>query len=258
MGWRKLKGMDALAAHVPDLREGRGPLIGLLALVSFGLATGLLLIVDRLWPAWAGVGQVAMVLAGFLWTAQFFWRREEYRSKWGDLAYRNAFGRHALIGLPMIFAAIIHNAYVPGQRILSGGAALIAGLVALYLLVSGLVLWLRALFAFGFDNLAMLYVYFPEEGRVVESSIYSVIRHPVYAGVVRAGMALGLWRGTRFSIIFGLFVPIGLTLWLRLVEEPELIERFGEGYAAYRKAVPAFWPRPRTLGKFFRFLLRGG
>jgi protein-S-isoprenylcysteine O-methyltransferase Ste14 len=28
-------------------------------------------------------------------------------------------------------------------------------------------------------------------------------------------------------------------------EEPTLSARYGEEYAAYRRAVPAWWPRPR-------------
>jgi protein-S-isoprenylcysteine O-methyltransferase Ste14 len=74
---------------------------------------------------------------------------------------------------------------------------------------------------------------------------------------VRVGLALGLRRGTLWSVLFGLFMPLGLTLWLRLVEEPELLERFGAGYAEYRKRVPAFWPRWQDWGKFAKFLLTG-
>jgi len=44
---------------------------------------------------------------------------------------------------------------------------------------------------------------------------------------------------------------------VRLVEEKELIERFGQSYLDYRKRIPAFWPRPRDLGGFFKFLLSG-
>lgn len=52
-------------------------------------------------------------------------------------------------------------------------------------------------------------------------------------------------------------MPIGLTIWLRLAGEPELIERFGEGYAEYRRRVPAFWPRLGDAGRFARFLVAG-
>jgi protein-S-isoprenylcysteine O-methyltransferase Ste14 len=90
---------------------------------------------------------------------------------------------------------------------------------------------------------------------MVSSAIYAVLRHPAYSGAVRIGMAFGLWRGTWFSLLFGAFMPLGLTAWLRLAEEPELIERFGEGYAEYRRRVPAFWPRLRDLPRFWRFLM---
>jgi protein-S-isoprenylcysteine O-methyltransferase Ste14 len=252
-----MPGMENLVAHLPDGRSGRGGVFGLIILVSFFVATAALVGLDRQWPAWTGLEQVGVIIIGFIWTGQFFWRRRAYRARWGDLAYQKAFKKHILVGLPVIFAAIAHTAYLPGQRLPLGWAApLVAGL-GVYLAVTGLVLWGRAIFTFGFDNLAMLYVYFPEEGRLVESSIYGIIRHPVYAAVIRIGLVLGLWRGTWFSIAFGLFMPLGLALWLRLVEEPELIERFGPGYAAYRRHVPAFWPRPRDAGKFFQFLITG-
>jgi protein-S-isoprenylcysteine O-methyltransferase Ste14 len=249
---------DALLAHVPELRSPlRRVIAASVAVGSFAAATAAMVAVDSLWPSWTALGQVITILAGFGWAGQFFWRRKEYKARWGAIAYRNAFARHMLPGLPVMFAAIAHNAYVPGEPVLNGWWAPITSMLALYLFVVGALLYVRAYAAFGVDNLSMLYVYFPSEGRLVDSSIYSVLRHPAYAGVVRIGLAFGLWRGTGFSIFFGLFMPIGLTLWLRLVEEPELIERFGESYAEYRRKVPAFWPRLRDMGTFWRFLITG-
>jgi protein-S-isoprenylcysteine O-methyltransferase Ste14 len=211
---------------------------------------------DRRWPAWSGAAQVAVLLLGFLWAGQFFWRRKEYRQRWAGRAYRNAFGRHVLVGMPVVFAAIVHNAYLPGEVVVTGAAVTALTVIVVYLAVTGTALWARAVLTFGFDNLGMLYVYFPEDGRLVDESVYSKIRHPVYSALIRVGLALGLWRGTWFSIAFGLFMPVGLTLWLRLVEEPELIERFGDGYAAYRRKVPAFWSRVKDAGGFLRFLFQ--
>jgi len=70
-------------------------------------------------------------------------------------------------------------------------------------------------------------------------------------------MALGLVGGTWRAILFALLLPIGLNFWLRLVEEPDLIERFGAGYAEYRRNTPAFWPRVRDVGVFLNFLIAG-
>jgi len=162
------------------------------------------------------------------------------------------------VGLPLLFAAIAHTAYMPGPRVITGWATPIVSMLGLYFLLTGLVVWARGGMAIGVDYGLMLYVYFPNESHVVQSAIYSILRHPMYSGAVRVGLALGLWRGTLWSVLFGLFMPLGLTLWLRLAEEPELIERFGEGYADYRRKVPAFWPKLQDAAKFFRFLITGG
>jgi protein-S-isoprenylcysteine O-methyltransferase Ste14 len=71
-------------------------------------------------------------------------------------------------------------------------------------------------------------------------------------------IGLAFLNGNAFAIFFGvLLMPLSLTAWGRLVEEQELIERFGAGYLEYRKATPAFWPRLSKLGDFFSFLLKG-
>jgi protein-S-isoprenylcysteine O-methyltransferase Ste14 len=118
-------------------------------------------------------------------------------------------------------------------------------------------LWIRSVFAFGADNLALLYVYHPEEGKIINSSIYSILRHPVYAGVLRVGIGLALLNGNANAIAFAILMPLGFTGWILLVEEKELIERFGQSYLDYRKHTPAFWPQLHNMGKFIIFLLTG-
>jgi protein-S-isoprenylcysteine O-methyltransferase Ste14 len=102
----------------------------------------------------------------------------------------------------------------------------------------------------------MVYVYFPEEGRLVDSSIYGVLRHPIYAAALYVVIGLALLSGNWIALVFAALMPIGLTGWVRLVEEKDLIERFPD-YSNYRLGVPAFWPRLRDLGKFLGFLLKG-
>src|SRR3989304_8099790 len=231
-----MNGSEAVLNHVPELKQRSRRVIALLiALSCFALATAGMVIVDVLWPQWTALGQNAGVMLGFVISAQFFWRRRGYREKYGDRCYRNAFLHFMLPGLPFMFAAIFHTAYVPGMRLPLNGVTPIVSMIGLYLLVTGALLYVRAYLVFGTDNLAMLYVYFPAEGRMVNSSVYSILRHPAYSGAIRMGLAFGLWRGTWFSVLFGLFMPVGLTLWLRLLEEPEVIERVGGGYAASRR-----------------------
>jgi protein-S-isoprenylcysteine O-methyltransferase Ste14 len=165
--------------------------------------------------------------------------------------------RHILTGLPLLFAVVVHISYLPGERIVPERITTPVEILAWYLMLTGTILDLRAIFTLGIDSLALLYVYFPEDGHLVKSSIYQVIRHPVYSALIRIGLALGLWRGTLLSIIFGIVLPPLFVLFWMGVEEQNLIERFGNGYREYRKKTPAFWPRLSDLGKFWRFLLLG-
>lgn len=256
-GRQTVPGLERWRAHLPDLRAARIPLIALIAVACFLAATGVLVTIDRLWPQWTLAGQFAVFLFVYVWVGQIFRRRDSYRARWGERAYQNAFARHVLPGMPVALAGLAHIAYMPGPPIAFGWARVPVVVAGAVLAISGGLLWFRSYFTFGVDSLALLYVYFPEEGRLVDSEIYSVIRHPVYSAVAQLCLAIGIWRGNWFSVAFALFVPIGLMFWLRRVEEPELIERFGEGYAEYRRRVPAYWPRPRDWGKFIRFLISG-
>jgi protein-S-isoprenylcysteine O-methyltransferase Ste14 len=88
----------------------------------------------------------------------------------------------------------------------------------------------------------------PEVTRIVESSIistgpFSVVRHPTYLShtIMYAGVFL-ISGVTAVAVITLLDVLIINTLVIPL-EDRELISRFGEEYRAYRKRVPAFFPR---------------
>jgi protein-S-isoprenylcysteine O-methyltransferase Ste14 len=254
----ELNGMDQLRKHVPELRTPGG--IALIALAFAGVITLVTLFfvwVDRVFIEWMPDGEIVIMAIGFLLLSLFFSRRTIYQQKYGELAYRNAFAHFCLPGLGIIFASVAHMGYMPGPEIpaLWWKTVLIAlGWVAVLI---GAVLWIRSVATFGVDYLAMLYVYHPEESRMVDSSIYGVIRHPIYAAALRIGVGLALLNGNWYALVVALIWPIFLTGWIRLVEEKELLERFPD-YAEYRKRVPAFWPRPRNLFRFFQFLFTGG
>ena len=253
------KGMDQLRKHVPDLQTRGGEaraglaMLGMIALVTF-----FFILMDHIFPAWALENEIIVMALGFFVMSQFFSQKKRYQQKYGELAYRNAFAHFVIPGLGIILASVFHNGYMPGPEIPSGlwweNVLVALGWVSI---IVGVGLWFRGIMAFGADNLALLYVYYPEEGRLVDSNIYSVLRHPTYAGILRIGIGLGLLNANWYSFIIALLMPLGMTGWIRLVEEKELLERF-PNYADYRKRVPAFFPKPKDLGKFFRFLINGG
>jgi protein-S-isoprenylcysteine O-methyltransferase Ste14 len=90
--------------------------------------------------------------------------------------------------------------------------------------------------------------------RLVITDIYQCLRHPHHMGVGIFMTSLGLLIGHLWSFLF-----ITVTQWawviafLFLVEERELVEKFGEQYGAYRKRVPMLFANPvcvfRVLSK---------
>ena len=81
--------------------------------------------------------------------------------------------------------------------------------------------------------------------RLIVTDLYQCVRHPHHIGMGIFMLSLGLLIGHRWSF---LLITIPQWLWilgfLFLVEERELLEKFGEEYEAYRQQVPMFFPNP--------------
>ncbi len=252
------KGMDMLSKHVPELNSTGGRArIALYAIGLFALVTAYFIVTDNI-PYWSIDSQIIIVALGFLIFSLFFSRKQKYKERYQELAYRKAFAHYAMPGLALIFAAIAHAGYMNGPFIPPGWWTVVFFITGWFMVCIGAILWVRSVFTFGADNLALLYVYHPEEGQIINSSIYGILRHPIYAGALRVGIGLALLNGNANAIAFAILLPLGFTSWIRLVEEKELIERFGQSYLDYRKNVPAFWPHMRDLGMFYKYLLTGG
>lgn len=250
-----LKGVEKLTRHFPDLQSLEGRIrILLRAFAYFTITTVFFLWTDRIIPDWQPDGQILALVLGFLFIGRFFWQKRAYQEKYGELAFRNAFINFSLPGLMIIFATIAHCAYAPGIEIPNVWWKNYLSALGWLLVTIGAVLWIRSTLIFGVDNLTMLYVYHPEESRLVDSQIYSVLRHPIYSAALRIAIGLCLINGNWPALIFAIFASVIFTGWARLVEERELLIRFPE-YAEYCHKVPAFWTW--RVGKFWRFLLIG-
>jgi len=81
--------------------------------------------------------------------------------------------------------------------------------------------------------------------RLVTTDIYQCVRHPHHVGVGFFMTSLGLLIGHPWSF---LIITISQWAWvfgfLFLVEEKELVKKFGEEYKAYRRQVPMLFPNP--------------
>ena len=72
----------------------------------------------------------------------------------------------------------------------------------LLLLLFGLSMSLRSIITFGIDYTTAIYIYFPEESTVQENQIYSVLRHPMYGGLVLIAFGGFIYYLTLYSFIF--------------------------------------------------------
>lgn len=122
-------------------------------------------------------------------------------------------------------------------------------LVAVALVLYGGVTWLefqywRHLSIATLDGITELSPSGQQKGRLLQEGIYGVVRHPRYlsAGVSVIANALFINYAGLYILVF-LLVPVGYLM--IVLEERELIERFGEEYRKYQRGVPRLIPRWR-------------
>jgi protein-S-isoprenylcysteine O-methyltransferase Ste14 len=115
-----------------------------------------------------------------------------------------------------------------------GGLLLIAGLVAL---VHAFVRFVVE----GFGTPAPVAA--PE--RLVVGGAYRYVRNPMYVAVLAAIVGQALLLGQLVLLLYAAVAWVIVAAFVRFYEEPTLARRFGADYEAYRRAVPAWWPRPR-------------
>ena len=252
----EFKGFDELARHVPELYSIGGQIKLALRFAGFFLLTTIYFIVSDQIPTWTIDSQIVVMALGYLLLSRFFTRKKIFIEKYKEMAYQQAFVRFAVPGLAVIFAAMAHIAYMNGPKFTQPVITTVLSVFGWFCVTIGLVLFVRSVFTFGLDYITMVYTYFPEEGRIVNTSIYSLLRHPVYAGALRFSIGLACLNMGIYALSFAVLLPLGLTGWIMLVEEKELLERLPD-YAEYRKNTPAFWPRITKLPTFFNFLFTG-
>ncbi len=209
------------------------------------------------WPFWQLTAEILLGILGFGLLYLFFRFRQDYKTRFGPLAYRQAARRFGLPGVMLIAAVVTRIRYLPGPVITRLGWGIVFPALGWVLIGVGVLLGLRTVQAFGIDNLTMLYVYFPEESQIVNHHIYTILRHPAYAAVQLITFGLALLNGSWLALICALLFSLGLWGWVLLVEEKELVQRFGATYVEYRKRVPIFRPRLRDWRGFFGYLIFG-
>src|SRR5215204_3174863 len=126
--------------------------------------------------------------------------------------------------------------YWAPMRVL-GGILLVAGLIAL----------VGAFVRFVVEGLGTpAPIAAPE--RLVVGGVYRYVRNPMYVAVLAAIVGQALLLGRLGLLLYAVAAWLLVAAFVHLYEEPTLTRRFGADYEAYRRAVPAWWPRLRPWG----------
>jgi protein-S-isoprenylcysteine O-methyltransferase len=109
--------------------------------------------------------------------------------------------------------------------------------VLLLLLGCGFAVWAR--FVLGRNWSGMVTV--KEDHTLITRGPYTLVRHPIYTGILLALLGTAITLGTFINMVE---VPVvAFALWLKLrTEERFMLETFGEQYTAYRRHVKALIP----------------
>jgi len=70
-------------------------------------------------------------------------------------------------------------------------------------------------------------------------------RNPMGFGTSLAYLGLSFYMASLSMVLFSLVFAALFILYIKLVEEKELVERFGESYREYRRSTPFFIPKAR-------------
>jgi protein-S-isoprenylcysteine O-methyltransferase Ste14 len=112
------------------------------------------------------------------------------------------------------------------------------------LLVAGLIALVQAFVRFVVEGLGTpAPVAAPD--RLVVGGVYRYVRNPMYVAVLAAIVGQALLLGRLELLLYAGAAWLVVAAFVRWYEEPTLARRFGADYEAYRRAVPAWWPRLR-------------
>jgi protein-S-isoprenylcysteine O-methyltransferase Ste14 len=80
---------------------------------------------------------------------------------------------------------------------------------------------------------------------LVVGGLYRYVRNPMYVAVLATIIGQALVLGQLVLFLYAAVVAVAFVTFVHLYEEPTLRRQFGEQYEAYRRSVPAWWPRLR-------------
>jgi len=78
--------------------------------------------------------------------------------------------------------------------------------------------------------------------KLVVKEPYTYCRNPMTLGTALFYLGVAIWLGSFSAIGLGLVYPVGILIYIKLIEEKELEERFGSEYLEYKRRTPFLIP----------------
>lgn len=279
----RLKGLNNFHEKIPVLSGKRIILIPIFALIIGSLFSIAIFYIyslpydsNPLSPIFPLLAILIIQIIALLLVYQMWYWRDKLKSKYQQNSYQRIFFI-GFVGI-CIMIAIAFNNFTPIQEINSDlwenpsfsfwvtpftslldiniqYLEIIRYLLSGFLFIFGILTIVSSLLTFGIDYMALVYLYFPEESKIQSFEIYSILRHPTYTGVILISFAGFIYNLSLFNLLYLLINLSGLSIHIILVEEKELIQRFGDSYKKYRNSVPAVFAKPKNWKKYFKFLI---
>jgi len=79
--------------------------------------------------------------------------------------------------------------------------------------------------------------------KLVVKRPYTYCRNPMTLGATVFYLGVAIWLGSFSAIGLALIYPIGISIYIKMIEEKELEERFGSEYLEYKQKTPFLIPR---------------
>ncbi len=154
----------------------------------------------------------------------------------------------SVAALPFVVAVVVPIWLARGSAaslvIGSSVARVVAQIAGLIVGIIGLLLFASSLRRFATEGDGTLAPWDPPR-RLVVRGPYRYVRNPMISGVAFVLFAEALVMLSRAHLTWALVFLALNVLYIPLLEEPQLEQRFGAAYAEYRRHVPRLIPRLR-------------
>jgi protein-S-isoprenylcysteine O-methyltransferase Ste14 len=78
--------------------------------------------------------------------------------------------------------------------------------------------------------------------KLIVKGPYTYCRNPMTLGTAIFYLGVAIWLGSISAIGLALVYPVGILIYIKLIEEKELEERFGREYLEYKQKTPFLIP----------------